>query len=77
MGRWIRFFLGTPHRFLGTLVGVGFFICLVEPTLFARALNQAVSAIIIALEPLLGPVLAVLIVFAGIKMILGGGRRRR
>ncbi len=76
MNRWINFFLGSPQRFLGTLVGVGFVICLISPTLFERALNQAITAVITALQPLIGPCLTLIIVFAGIRMILGGGRKK-
>jgi hypothetical protein len=71
MGRWAQFFLGTPQRFLGTCLGIGLVICIVDPTV----LTMAVDRLMIGLAPLLGPALAVVIVFAGIRMILGGGRR--
>ena len=76
MNRWIRFFFGSPQRFLGSLVGIGFVICLINPSIFERALNQAITAVITALQPLIGPCLALIIVFAGIRMILGGGRKK-
>lgn len=76
MNRWIRFFLGTPQRFLGSLVGVGFVICLINPVIFERAINHAITTVIVALQPLIGPCLALIIVFAGIRMILGGGRKK-
>ena len=69
---WLRYFFGTPQRFLRSLIMIGVMICLVNPELFAQALNQAVTAILVALQPLLGPVLAVIIVFAGLRTILFG-----
>ena len=75
MGRWVRYFLGTPQRVVLTLIGIGFIICLFSPSAFEFALISAVNAIFRAVSPLLGPVLAVLIVLAGIKLILGGHKR--
>ena len=75
MRNWLRYFVRTPQRFLATLCGIGFFICIVNPELFSRALNNAVSAVIIALQPVLGPALAVIIVFAGLRMILFGKKK--
>ena len=88
--REVRFFFGTPQRFLGSLAGIGFIVCLVDPTIFAQALDQmigilgmafqhAIRAIVTAISPALGPALTLLVVFAGIRLILfgrgGGGRR--
>jgi formate-dependent nitrite reductase membrane component NrfD len=72
---WLRFFLGSPSRFLGTVVGIGIAICLINPVLFERALNQAMGAIIAAVQPLVGPALAVVIVLAGLRKMLGGGKK--
>ena len=91
MGRWFRFFFGTPQRFLGTMVGVGVVFCLFQPGVFANALQNSITAIghalaaginelCVAFEPLLQPILTILIVFAGIRFILfgrtGGGKKR-
>lgn len=69
---WLRFFLGSPSRFLGTVVGIGIAVCLVEPSLFEMALNRAMGAVITAVQPLIGPALAVIIVLAGLRKMLGG-----
>ena len=77
MRQWVRFFLGTPQRFLATLAGIGLIVVIFNPLLLAVAVNSLLEAI----NPLLGPVLAILIVLAGIRIILGsfggGGRGRR
>ncbi len=75
MNRWIRFFIGSPQRFLATLLAVGVIVCMINPALFEQALSNAVSAILHSLGPLLGPVLAVVIVFAGLRMIVFGGKK--
>lgn len=72
MRRWIRFFLGSPQRFVASLVGVGFIVCLISPGLFEQTMSQAVSAVILALQPVVGPALAIVIVFAGLKYIVFG-----
>ena len=77
MRQWIRFFVGTPQRFLATLAGIGLIVVLINPTL----LEIAVDRLLMAVNPLLGPALTILIVLAGIRIILGsfgsGGKRRR
>ncbi len=77
MDQWVRFFVGTPQRFLATLAGIGLIVVLINPTL----LEIAVDRLLMAINPLLGPALTILIVLAGIRIILGsfggGGKRRR
>ena len=77
MRQWIRFFVGTPQRFLATAAGIGLIIVLINPILLAIAVDR----LIMAINPLLGPALTILIVLAGIRIILGsfgsGGKRRR
>jgi len=67
MGTWLRFFFGTPQRFVTTSVAIGLVLVVLNPNI----LNIAVNRMVYALSPLLGPALAICIVFAGIKMILG------
>ncbi|KKS74747.1 MAG: hypothetical protein UV48_C0029G0011 [Candidatus Azambacteria bacterium GW2011_GWA2_42_9] len=68
MGNWFRFFGGTPRRFLTTLAGIGLIVVLINPGILETAVNRFAAA----LMPLLGPALAIVIVFAGLRMILRG-----
>ena len=70
MNQWLRFFFGTPRSFLATFAVVGLIIVLIFPGLLRMAAERLVGE----LTPLLGPALAVVIVFAGIRMILRAGR---
>lgn len=72
MDPYIRFFFGTPRRFLATLIGIGLIICMIDPDILKKGLIGLVSAITESIGPLLGPVIMLLIVFAGIKLILSG-----
>lgn len=76
MRRYLRFFFRTPQRFLCTLIGIGFLVCLVDPEMFSRTLEHAVSAVVLALQPVIGPALALTIVLAGLRLILTGGKRK-
>lgn len=71
MGNWIRFFIGTPQRFLRTLIGVGLIVVLLKPGLLGLAVNRFLQET----GPLMGPILTVVIVFAGLRIILFGRRR--
>lgn len=70
MGNWFRFFLGTPRRFLTTFAGIGLIVVMINPGILETAVNRFVAA----LMPLLAPALAIVIVFAGLRMILRGGK---
>lgn len=72
MKKWLRFFVGTPLRFLWTAIGV---VCLlmvvtIRPGLLQRTTEQLMAEIG-------GPILLLLIVFAGLKIIAGIGRGRK
>ena len=68
MGVWFRYFFGTPQRFVTTMVVIGLITVVIKPSILVNAVNALISS----LCPLLGPVLAICIVFAGIRMILFG-----
>jgi uncharacterized protein YaaW (UPF0174 family) len=70
MNQWFRFFFGTPRRFLTTLTVIGMIIVVIQPGLLRLAGERLVNE----LSPLLGPVLAIIIIFAGIRLILFGRR---
>lgn len=70
MNQWVRFFFGTPRRFVTTLAVIGMIVVLFEPGLLRLAAERLVAE----LSPLLGPVLAIVIVFAGLRLIIFGRR---
>lgn len=67
MKTWIKYFVGTPQRFTWTCVAIALVVVMLNP----QILTNAVNALLIAISPLLGPALTILIVFTGIKVILG------
>lgn len=71
MGRWVRYFIGTPERFMRAVVVFGLIAVILNPGMLATVANRLIAE----LSPLLGPALTILIVLAGIRMILGGRRK--
>lgn len=74
MGEWLRFFLGTPRRLMVTLVTLGLATVMVFPGILRAAVDRFVAEVV---NPLLGPALTILIVFVGLRMIVGGPRNSR
>lgn len=72
MGNWLRYFFGTPRRAVWTLAVAG----LITVVLFPGLLRMAANRLIAELAPLLGPALAIVIVFSGLRMILFGGKKK-
>lgn len=74
MNHFVRFFLGTPLRFLFTAIFViiGMAIVRFWPGLVYRAADQLVCEC----WPVIQAVLTCVIVFAGFRIIVGGGRGR-
>lgn len=70
MRTWVTFFVGTPQRFLYTLLGIATVIVLVWPGL----LRMAMERLVMELSPLLAPVLTIFVVFIGLKVMFGGGK---
>jgi len=70
---WFGYFFGTPQRLVRTLIVLG----LITAVVFPELLYIAVDRLLLALMPLLGPALTLIIVFAGIKMIFGGSKKRK
>lgn len=70
MNIWVKFFIGTPKRFLSTLIGISLVVVMIHPQILYDAVNHFLAAI----SPLLGPALTILIVLTGIKIILKGGK---
>lgn len=76
MGQWIRFFVGTPQRFVGTSLVVGLIVVLTNPGLLRTAGERLVAEV----SPLVGPAIMLGIVILGFRLMLGigrGGHRRR
>lgn len=74
---WFRYFLGTPQRFIRTLVAVAIAWCLFDPAAFAQALSNAVWEFLNALQPLLGPVIQLLVLGLAVKVMfrIGSGKK--
>jgi len=68
---WIRFFFGTPRRFLATTTILGMVVVILRPGLLA----SAVEGLINELMPLLGPAMTIVIVVVSLRMLIGFGRR--
>ena len=71
MRAWITFFVGTPQRFLYTLLGISLLTVLVWPGL----LRMAVERLVAELSPLLAPVLTIFVIFIGLRVMFGGRAR--
>lgn len=67
---WFRYFFGTPQRAVRSLIALG----LISVIIFPGLLLVMVERFVAALMPLLGPTLAVAIVIAGLRLIVGRGR---
>lgn len=68
MKNWIRFFLGSPQRFLWTIAGTGVIAAVLDPSLPARAVN----AVLVAVVPIIGPLVAIALGIAAIRFIIFG-----
>jgi len=80
MGAWIRFFIGTPKRFLASLVGAGFVFGLFRPDLIQQAVYDLFQAVLTAITPFIEPLLTLGIVFIGLGIILRvlfGGKKKK
>jgi hypothetical protein len=70
---WVRYFIGTPQRATRTMIGIALITVLYNPALLVKALGGVMAAV----QPLIGPVLSLLIVLAGLRFILQGIGRPR
>jgi hypothetical protein len=66
--RWLRYFFGTPQRFIGTVFGLAVLYALINP-------NHVKSAVNVAFGTLFGPIATIVILFLVLRMIFGGRRR--
>jgi branched-subunit amino acid transport protein len=70
LGQWVRFFLGTPQRFLRTLIGVAIMTAFVKPEILVNAVN----GLYLAVQPLIAPAITIAIVVYAIKIIVSRGK---
>jgi hypothetical protein len=70
MNYW-RYFFGTPRRLTFSLVAIGLILAIIFPSALAGGLKVLTYSILGAVGPLIGPILTILIVFAGLRIILG------
>ena len=61
MRAFFDFFFGTPRRFLGTMACLFLIFAMFFPFLAMQMLNNALIAVIGAVDPLIGPLLAIAI----------------
>jgi hypothetical protein len=76
---WLRFFLGSPRRFLLTLAGLFILVAMAAPQVAALALSNVLNAFIAAVGPSAGPLLAIAIAVWAIWYVMlrpFTGRRR-
>ena len=77
MRDWIRFFVGTPQRLIGTVVVGVVVLGLLKPGVMEQAVTGLLNALWRAASPLFEPVLTVAIVLIGFIMIFRSLRRRK
>lgn len=71
MQQWVRFFLGTPRRFLTTLG----FLCLIGVLVEPGLLGKACTRLMIEIQPVLGPALQLGIIVAIVVFMLKAALR--
>ena len=62
---WVRFFLGTPRRFLTTFSIVALLLVVAFPGL----LRFAIERLLIEISPLFGPAFGILLLAAAFRLI--------
>lgn len=65
MKTWIKFFAGTPQRFLATAGAVALVVVIVCPGLLATASNR----LMLELAPVLGPALNIAIILGAFVFV--------
>lgn len=77
---FFRIFVGTPRRFLFTIVGLAAIYCVFNPGWLAGLLQRLLHEILVAVNPLLSPLFQLAIVVFAIAFIFRaafrGGKRK-
>jgi hypothetical protein len=70
MGRWVRFFVGTPQRFLVTLAAIGGLYSVAHPGWLGGVVRQLGGELMFAVNPLIEPAFRLAILVAGFVWIV-------
>jgi uncharacterized membrane protein len=77
MNQWMQFLFGTPRRVIGTLIAMFFIAVIINP----QILHFIFARLMCAINPILGPIIQLAIVFFGIRYMFraffGGGSGSR
>jgi hypothetical protein len=75
MRTWIRFFVGTPQRFLYTLLGLAIVAVLAKPGLLTMTFNRLMAEVQPILAPLInfGVTVAIIIIMLRVAFNIGKG----
>ncbi|MGH7175468.1 MAG: hypothetical protein ACREGR_03875 [Minisyncoccia bacterium] len=76
MNVWIRFFIGTPRRFLATCGGLIVIFGLIAPQAMGEAVRALLVALAQAVAPFIQPLLTLGIIFIGLGFALRGVWKR-
>jgi hypothetical protein len=76
MDQWIRFFLGTPQRFLATAAGLAAIYGLFAPETVGNAVHALLQALLMAVLPFVEPLLTLAVIVLGFSIMLRGLWRR-
>jgi hypothetical protein len=76
MDHWIRFFFGTPQRFLGTLAGLAATYGLFQPDAVGSAIQALLQAVLMAIAPFLEPLMTLAVIVLGFGIAFRGVFRR-
>ncbi len=76
MQQWIRFFIGTPQRFLGTLGGLTVMFGLFFPRVVGSAVHDLIAALMEAIAPFVQPLLTLGVICLGLGILLRAVFRR-
>ena len=74
--QWVRFFVGTPQRFLATMVVPLLVFAYFRPDIIQTAIFNLVNAVLSAVAPFVQPLLTLALVFFGLAIMIRAVWRR-
>ena len=69
---WVRFFVGTPRRFLATMVVPMMIFAYFRPDIIQTSLHNLLEALLLAVAPFVEPLMVLAVVCIGLGMMLRG-----
>ena len=72
MGKWIKYFFGTPRRFLMTASVPAAVLAYYRPDVLQQAVFNLLDAVLSAATPFTGPLFLILLLIWGFKFIFKG-----